>query len=535
MTGRGRPRKAQSPENKCSKSKTKEKGIQPVTVPRHQAEEKCKTKPKKDEELKDSKQKEMTRSKEKNPPKKTTAKSLTDINKLQQTPDGSKKASACWRAAEEMQSKTLLGTAKDPVQTPKAKTSGDVTKSPECAQRKETKKDSIKSTRTCNEKIKPTEDTTHLQPETQERRDSGAAVDLVLNKTLEKLKIKTKDRSNAAEAINAIKKKIITHLKKNSQFFKDVEEPLGTGSYYEHLKISNPDEFDVMVPICVDRAMVKPFPKNDAFYSVSLKRGSPLLKFQEDDILSADKMLVEFREEVKKCIKPLEEWTLTKKKKGCPAVTLTTNVHAVTISLDFVLCLMVQSSWPDFTKEGLKIEAWLGSKVKQDYKRKPYYLVPKYEGKGTDAWNGVLTKDAWRVSFSHIEKAILNNHGKQKTCCEKDGERCCRKNCLKLLKHLLSLLKETDSTLDKFCSYHVKTTLLHACCSRTEDSDWSVASLSHCFNLLLENFITYLEEGHLPNFFIPSQNLFSGIDQKKRNTLASRIREERDNCFSIFK
>lgn len=88
----------------------------------------------------------------------------------------------------------------------------------------------------------------------------------------------------------------------------------------------------------------------------------------------------------------ISEWTVTKKKKGCPAVTLTTEVQSETISLDVVLCLMVKSSWPCFTKEGLKINTWLGAKVKQDYKRKPYYLVPKYEGRGTVEKDGVLTR-----------------------------------------------------------------------------------------------------------------------------------------------
>lgn len=79
-------------------------------------------------------------------------------------------------------------------------------------------------------------------------------------------------------------------------------------------------------------------------------------------------------------------------------MTLTTNVQSVTISLDVVLCLMVKSSWPPFTSEGLKIESWLGTKVKQEYKRKPYYLVPKYEGRGTVKSDGVLAKGKFKFS-----------------------------------------------------------------------------------------------------------------------------------------
>lgn len=70
------------------------------------------------------------------------------------------------------------------------------------------------------------------------------------------------------------------------------------------LQVSHPDEFDVMFPISVARASINPFREDGAFYSVSLKRGEdPLKRFQENNILSASKMLDEFRKEVLKCVK----------------------------------------------------------------------------------------------------------------------------------------------------------------------------------------------------------------------------------------
>ncbi|XP_041646138.1 cyclic GMP-AMP synthase [Cheilinus undulatus] len=389
----------------------------------------------------------------------------------------------------------------------------------------------VRKAKSCSIKAKSLE----LPPEAPEDT-KNAAVDSILNKTLEKLKIKKQERSDASGVVNTLVENIIAHLKQNTVYFKEVEQPLRTGSYYENLKIANPDEFDVMLPFPVDRVSIEPFGDDGAFYSVGLKREkNPLQKFQENGTLSSSMMLKEFREEVKKCAKKYPEWEMTKKKKGCPAVTLITKVQSVTISLDVVLSIVVKSRWPIFTKEGLKIDGWLGTKVKKEYKWKPYYLVPKYEGRGSVENDGVLAKDVWRVSFSHIEKDILKNHGSEKTCCEKGGVRCCRKDCLKLLKHLLSLLKERDPSFDKFCSYHAKTTLLHACCSRSKDIDWRASDLSHCFQLLLKNFVDYLERGDLPNFFIPSQNLLSGPGQSKCNNLARCIREERDKGFPIFK
>lgn len=62
------------------------------------------------------------------------------------------------------------------------------------------------------------------------------------------------------------------------------------------------------------------------------------------------------------------------------------------ISMDVVLSLKVKSSWPAFTVTGFPIEKWLGTKAKREYKRQPYYLVPKYEGIGTAEEDGVLAK-----------------------------------------------------------------------------------------------------------------------------------------------
>lgn len=355
-----------------------------------------------------------------------------------------------------------------------------------------------------------------------------------LNTTLEKLKIKRAERSENAKIINTIIKLILDHMKENTICFRAVKD-LRTGSYYENLKISNPDEFDVMLTVPDCRVDIQKFGDDGAFYSATLKRGThPLKRFsQQDNTISAFDMLKEFRKEVKICVKSIEDVKVEKKKKGCPAVTLEIT-KGTTISLDIVLSLEIQTSWPPFTKDGFRIEGWLGTKVKSNKKREPYYLVPKYEGRGTKEREGIFAKDAWRISFSNVEKAILKNHGSQKTCCEVRGVRCCRKDCLKLLKHLLGLLKDKHPSLSKFCSYLAKTTLLHACCSRTKDSQWEATNLSNCFQQLLEDFENYLRDGNLPNFFIPTQNLLSGIDHKSSILLAQHISDQRNNGFPIF-
>ncbi|XP_030628295.1 cyclic GMP-AMP synthase [Chanos chanos] len=354
-----------------------------------------------------------------------------------------------------------------------------------------------------------------------------------LTSTLEKLKLRKVDRSEATRHVKDAVKAIEEQLKQ-FPWFKDIKE-LNTGSYFENVKIGEPDEFDVMMVVPVERVDIQPFGDDGAFYSVALKRPS---KHQLDRFLDQEKrikaseMLNEFRKVVVEAVSTLEGVDVTRKRPGCPAVTLKLRD---TIDVDIVLGLEVHGSWPNFTTDGFMIENWLGRKEKRVYRLKPYYLVPKYTGRGGAECDGVVAKDAWRISFSHVEKDILMKHGHAKTCCEKNATPCCRKKCLKLLKYLLAQLKEKhQKELSKFCSYYAKTTLFHACAERVEDSDWAVDRLSDCFQQLLQDFEGHLRSGSLPNFFIPTQNLLCGLDRKSCRFLADRIEEQRNNGFPIF-
>lgn len=366
----------------------------------------------------------------------------------------------------------------------------------------------------------------------------------VLKATIDKLKIKKNERSNASSCVNDITDKVIAFLKRNTTWCEEIER-LRTGSYYENVKICEPDEFDVMLTIPVERVDIREFDEAGAFYSIALKRHPtrhPLDRFlNEDKTIQASEMMSEFRDAVKKAVEKLPyQIEIQRKKPKCPAVTLEIKMgeNGKTISVDFVLGLKVhRASWPDFTKDGFKIENWLGKKEKANMKHQPFYLVPKYEGKGNTEHDGVVAKDTWRISFSHVEKLILNKHGHSKTCCEEVGQKCCRKDCLKLLKYLLQQLKEVDSKSNKmssFCSYHAKTTLLHACATRGTDNEWAYSQLANCFKLLLEEFVKYLRIRHLPNFFVPSHNLLHQASQSSCDFLANAVEFQCNNNFPIF-
>ncbi|ELK23896.1 PREDICTED: cyclic GMP-AMP synthase [Myotis davidii] len=353
---------------------------------------------------------------------------------------------------------------------------------------------------------------------------------------LQKLKLRSAEISEAAKVVNRVVDHLLRGLKSGWSEFKGVEE-LRTGSYYEQVKVSAPNEFDIMFKLDIPRIQLEEYRDSGAHYFVRFKRnpqGNPLNEFLEGERLSASKMLSKFRELIKKEIKNIKDTDISveKKKRGCPAVTLLIKAPKE-ISVDIILALKVQSSWPLSTQEGMPIENWLGRKVKKSLRLQPFYLVPKPAREG----NG-FQEETWRLSFSHIEKDILKNHGKEKTCCESNGVKCYRKRCLQLMKYLLEKLKEKfedQKKLGKFCSYHVKTAFFHVCAQNPHDSQWR-DNLELCFDRCLEYFLHCLKSENLEHFFIPEVNLFSRdkIDRISKEFLTKEIEYERNNGFPIF-
>ncbi|XP_057596342.1 cyclic GMP-AMP synthase [Hippopotamus amphibius kiboko] len=356
-------------------------------------------------------------------------------------------------------------------------------------------------------------------------------------RVLHRLRLSRQEISAAAEVVNRIVDHLLRRLQSCESEFKAVAL-LRTGSYYERVKISAPNEFDVMFKLELPRIQLEEYHNSGAHYFVKFKRnprGNPLDQFLEGEILSASKMLFKFRKIIKEEIKNIEDTDVIveKKRRGSPAVTLLIR-KPKEISVDVILALEAKGSWPASTQGGLPISNWLGAKVRNDLRRQPFYLVPKHAKEGSG-----FQEETWRLSFSHIEKDILKNHGKSKTCCEIDGVKCCRKECLKLMKYLLEQLKkkfENRKELDKFCSYHVKTAFFHVCAQDPDDSHWHSKNLELCFDHCVTYFLQCLKTEQLEHYFIPEVNLFSRdhIDKISKEFLSKQIECERNNGFPVF-
>lgn len=234
---------------------------------------------------------------------------------------------------------------------------------------------------------------------------------------LERLKLKRQEISAAAAIVNSVVGRLLQRLQNLEWEFKDIAL-LHTGSYYERVKISAPDEFDVMFKMEVPRIQLEEYCNSGAHYFVKFKRnpkGSPLNQFLENELLSASKMLSKFRKIIMEEIKSIEDTDVAveRKRRGSPAVTLIIKKPRE-ISVDIILALESNSSWPASTLNGLPVKLWLGSEVRKQLRQKPFYLVPKHAKEG----NG-FQEETWRLSFSHIEKEILIQHGQKKNMLSK--------------------------------------------------------------------------------------------------------------------
>lgn len=355
----------------------------------------------------------------------------------------------------------------------------------------------------------------------------------------EDLKIRQTDRRWAAELVNDFRENLqkFLHTNIDQPFFQSLEF-LTTGSYFEKVKIHMADEFDMMLTVQVSTRLNLTKLDKGLFYRIDLTRPTrqPIRAFLLENHLtiSSSKILSEMYRLVRKFLKTYKvpdeccRWEVNRKRAHCLAVTLslfkTDSNSGELISVDVVPALEVQS-WPAPVRNGPDVDDWLGKKVRQEIRGLPCYFVPK-RMKGRNLSEDA--KESWRISFSHIEKKIITSHGNKKTCCESRATKCCRKQCLMLLKSLLEGLKQRfPKELEGLCSCHGKTTFLHTLSIRYDDAMWAPQQLPACFLYLIRALEDYAQRGNLPHFFVPECNLFSSFSRKTLAFLVSALEEQR--------
>ncbi|XP_070778375.1 cyclic GMP-AMP synthase [Enoplosus armatus] len=365
------------------------------------------------------------------------------------------------------------------------------------------------------------------------------------------LKIRLTDRRWAAEVVNDFRENLLKFLRSGDQPFFQSADFLTSGSYFEKVKIHSPDEFDMMLKLQAPSRLNMTELDAGLFYRIDFAQPtrSPVQAFllENKRTLSSSKILTEMFRLVRKFLKTYQvpdkscRWEVNRKRPNSPAVTLslfsTDNHSDELISVDVVPALEMHSSqgWPLAIRSGPDVDNWLGKKVRQEIKSLPCFFVPK-RLKGRNLSEDA--KESWRISFSHIEKKIITSHGNKKTCCESNATKCCRKQCLMLLKSLIEGLKQRfPKELGDLCSYHGKTAFLHTLSVRFSDSMWARQQLPACFLHLLGALEDHARQGVLPHFFVPSCNLFSpGVFPRRALAfLVNALEEQRREGLPLLK
>ncbi|XP_073425433.1 cyclic GMP-AMP synthase-like isoform X2 [Dendrobates tinctorius] len=253
-----------------------------------------------------------------------------------------------------------------------------------------------------------------------------------LNNVVANLRLRKNDISIAADKVNKVVDAILESVKHSKGSIFEKIKKISTGSYYERVKILNPNEFDIMLEISQRSSksiIMTNLDKKGPYYTLSFKDRKPstMLKYLNlEGNISGSEIVKEFRHLIKQVIcKPgMEEVYLHEKISRSPAETLIIKNEPQDISVDLVIALKIINEWPEETNFGMNIDDWLGMKVKQEYKKSHFYMVPKQAVMGNKTQNA----DIWRISFSNIEKKIITKHGNEKNCCGNKASKkkmCC--------------------------------------------------------------------------------------------------------------
>ncbi|XP_077149000.1 cyclic GMP-AMP synthase-like isoform X2 [Ranitomeya variabilis] len=209
------------------------------------------------------------------------------------------------------------------------------------------------------------------------------------------LRLRKNDISIAADKVNKVVGAILESGKhRKGSIFEKIKK-ISTGSYYERVKIIKPNEFDIMLEISQRSSksiIMTNLDKKGPYYTLSFKDRKPstMLKYLNlEGNISGSEIVKEFRHLIKQVIgKPgMEEVYLHAKNSRSPAETLIIKNKPQDISVDLVIALKIINEWPEEANFGMNIDDWLGMKVKQEYRKSHFYMVPKQAVMGNKTKN----------------------------------------------------------------------------------------------------------------------------------------------------
>ncbi|XP_070561325.1 uncharacterized protein [Ptychodera flava] len=175
-------------------------------------------------------------------------------------------------------------------------------------------------------------------------------------------------------------------------------------------------------------------------------------------------------------------------------------------TVDGALALICKE-WPSVaSKWETRDRKWPTSDVVRAIMVAGCHIVPKsYPGEGGDEYL------QWRLSFSLAERTLAH------TFTEKQ-----RMFYLVVKKIWRKFLKEPKV----LSSYHMKTTMFWVS-ERTPSDQWKESNLGDRYMDYFDQLIRFLEQGNVPNFFLPENNMLSHISKSEIEEALNKVREVR--------
>lgn len=351
---------------------------------------------------------------------------------------------------------------------------------------------------------------------------SGQSLNAILNRLTTEVVQLRKDRKRVALLCwEPIVREILDEVKRKDHRFRALHI-FPTGSYYERVKIKEPDEFDLMLIMDNLELDDAPFEEEDgfspppfAFTTVMIDMGEERL-WQQDrcvnrqGMLKASQVKAVFGRLVREAIMEKRYRNVDVKSEG-PAVTLKITEQGREYSVDLTLAIK-DYTWPEDAEEWQTRHrnGWPKQDLVKGIVKEGCHLVAK-QPKGQD----IADRDKgflWRYSFSAAEKKLFLQGGQ--------GEASsCRKQVLRIVK---ALREELD--LKPLKSYHLKTLLLYECESHPNAWEWSHTTLGDRFLGLLKRLENCLNRKHCPHYFIENLNLFQTFNSQECQKLAKNVR-----------
>ncbi|XP_033116348.1 cyclic GMP-AMP synthase-like [Anneissia japonica] len=317
-------------------------------------------------------------------------------------------------------------------------------------------------------------------------------------------------RYRAFEVVEDIKnslQKFVQDESKTNYTFGDI---MPQGSSYEGLKVVEPNEFDLLLPLILKDSEWRSTEAAGSEYHapgyVFIRKCISNTKTPYDDAIDNDVYLSPI--EIKRKMQSIVQRAV--KKLDFP------NVQRVTL----------RESGPALTLEVIYDDDDYGSRkmfidIVPSMNIRNKLFVAKRHPESDQYQNRTyhnIFNNLWRVSFSEKEKEIIR---------EMDGERECRRTCLKILKTIQ--LKKGSSQLGMLSSYHLKTCMLHLNADKSIGS-WHQDNLDDRFKDLLMKLIQFLKEEKMPSFSDRNIDLFSTYNtiqlQNIRDWLERKVRSD---------